>query len=537
MRTFILILFMALSGELYAQDFILEKLPEMINSVYDEITPVPSRDGNTLFFTRVGYPEFCQTLVVDSIDQSTQLSAEQYQKLLVRLYSEMSGGLVSNPERSTYNQDVWIAEGDSLGFHQLRHPASPLNNAFPNSVVTITPDPNAFYIINQFSRTGEIKRGFSLIRRTTDSIGWSFPQPIEIKDYYTITSDVNLTMSFDGQVLILAAARGDSKDMDLYVCFRTGENQWSAPQHLGPVVNSARRELTPFLSEDNTTLFFASNRSNSLGGNDIFMSKRLDDTWKNWSEPERLVVPINSIFDESQPYFNMSSGYLYFTSKRDGNSDIFRIQIAQPQPTEITVVGRVLNWKTRKLIPNATVYYSAANVKENNVLAKDGTFRLKIPKGLAFQIWAEKPTFSGSKQEVFFRRDYYYFPEYYVDVYLEPLEVNSKIELRPIFFQQSKAVILEESYAEINRLAIVMLENPGLSIRVEGHTDNVGKPEELLQLSEDRALAIKVFLIKQGVAAARIEAVGLGPRFPINDNSTDELRSLNRRVEVVITRI
>ena len=267
------------------------------------------------------------------------------------------------------------------------------------------------------------------------------------------------------------------------------------------------------------------------------MSKRLDDTWKNWSEPERLVVPINSIFDESQPYFNMSSGYVYFTSKRDGNSDIFRIQIAQPQPTEITVVGRVLNWKTRKLIPNATVYYSAANVKENNVLAKDGTFRLKIPKGLAFQIWAEKPTFSGSKQEVFFRRDYYYFPAYYVDVYLEPLEVNSKIELRPIFFQQSKAVILEESYGELNRLATVMIENPGLSIRVEGHTDNVGKPEELLQLSEDRALAIKVFLIKQGVAAARIEAVGLGPRFPINDNSTDELRSLNRRVEVVITRI
>ncbi len=534
---FVLILLFALPGIAQSQDFILEKLPEPINSVFDEITPVPSRDGNTLFFTRVGFPDFCKSLVVDSVDQSTLLSPEEYQKLLVQVYSGMSGQPVNNPDRSTYNQDVWIAEGDSTGFQRISHPCAPLNNAFPNSMVTITPDPNAFYVINQFTRSGEISRGFSLIRRTTDSIGWSFPQPVTIKDYYTITSDVNLTMSFDGQVLILAAARGDSKEMDLYACFREGDHLWSVPQHLGPVINSDRRELTPFLSEDNSTLFFASNRINSLGGNDIFMSKRLDDTWTNWSEPERLVVPINSIFDESQPYFNMSSGFLYFTSKRDGNSDIFRIQIASPQPTEITVIGRVLNWKTRKLIPNATVYYTADNIRENNVAASDGTFRIKIPKGVKFNIWAEKPAFSGAKQELFFRRDYYYFPEYYVDVYLEPLEVNAKIELRPIFFQQSKATILEDSYAELDRLATVLLETPNMHIRVEGHTDNVGKAEDLLQLSEDRAIAIKVFLIKQGVTPDRVQAIGLGPKFPINDNSTDELRSVNRRVEVIITKI
>jgi outer membrane protein OmpA-like peptidoglycan-associated protein len=539
MRTrFLLLLFFVFwVKSAFSQDFVLEKLPEPINSAYDEINPVPSRDGNTLYFTRVGYPDFCKTLVLDSVDQAVKLSPEEYQKLLVELYSAMNGRPVPNPERSAFNQDIWIATGDSTGFHQPSHPGWPLNNAFPNSMATITPDPNAFYVINQFAPSGEISRGFSIIRRTTDSLGWSQPAPVTIKDYYTITSDVNLTMSFDGQVLILAAARTDSRDMDLYVCFREGENQWSTPQHLGPVINSERRELTPFLSEDNNTLFFASNRSSTLGGNDIFMSKRQDDTWKNWSEPERLVVPINSVFDESQPYFNMSSGYLYFTSKRDGNSDIFRIQIAEPQPTEITVVGRVLNWKTKKLIPNATVYYTAPNVGENHVAAPDGTFRLKVPKGMQFHIWAEKPTFSGAKQEVYFRRDYYYFPEYYVDVYLEPLEVNAKIELRPVFFQQSKAVILEQSHPELRRLAAVMLENPGLNIRVEGHTDNVGQAEELLQLSEDRAIAVKVFLIRQGVKADRVESVGYGPKFPINDNSNDELRSLNRRVEVVITKI
>ncbi len=537
MRIYFLILLLAFAAATQAQDFVLEKLPVLFNSEYDEINPVPSRDGNTLFFTRVGYPDFCKTLVLESVDQAAKLSPEAYQKLVVEVYSGMNGRPVPNPERSGFNQDIWVASGDSTGFYDLSHPGWPLNNAFPNSMATITPDPNAFYVINQFAPSGEISRGFSIIRRTTDSLGWSQPVPVTIKDYYTITSDVNLTMSFDGQVLILAAARSDSREMDLYACFREGENQWSVPQHLGPVINSERRELTPFLSEDNSTLFFASNRSSTLGGNDIFMSKRLDDTWKNWSEPERLVVPINSVFDESQPYFNMSSGYLYFTSKRDGNSDIFRIQIAEPQPTEITVVGRVLNWKTKKPIPNATVYYSATNVEENNVAAADGTFRLKVPKGMQFQIWAEKPTFSGAKQEVYFRRDYYYFPEYYVDVYLEPLEVNAKIELRPVFFQQSKAIILEQSYPELRRLATVMLENTSLHIRVEGHTDNVGQVEDLLHLSEDRAIAVKVFLIRQGVAADRIHSVGYGPKYPINNNSDNDLRSLNRRVEVVIIKI
>ena len=207
MRTFILILLSsAFCAAAQAQDFVLEKLPAPFNSEYDEINPVPSRDGNTLFFTRVGYPDFCKTLVVDSVDQAVKLSPEDYQKLLVEVYSAMNGRPVPNPERSGFNQDIWIAAGDSAGFRDLAHPGSPLNNAFPNSMATITPDPNAFYVINQFAPSGEISRGFSLIRRTTDSLGWSQPVPVTIKDYYTITSDVNLTMSFDGQVLILAAA-------------------------------------------------------------------------------------------------------------------------------------------------------------------------------------------------------------------------------------------------------------------------------------------------------------------------------------------
>ncbi|MFZ4783805.1 MAG: hypothetical protein ACOYLC_15935, partial [Armatimonadaceae bacterium] len=405
------------------------------------------------------------------LDPVCRISA--YPATLGYVYSQIAGKSIPNPEHSAFNQDIWIAKGDSFDFTVVEHPGYPLNNALPNSMVTITPDPNAFYVINQFERNGNMDRGFSLVRRTQDSVGWSFPKPVEITDYYTITSDVSLTMSFDGKILILSAIRSDSRDMDLYVCFREGENKWGAPQHLGNVINSRQRETTPFLSEDNETLFFSSAREGGAGGNDLYTSKRLDDTWKNWSSPALLFEPMNSTFDESQPYFNMTSGFLYFISKREGNSDIYRVRIAPPQETELEVIGRVLNSKTRELIQGARIYYGASGDPHNVLLADDGTFRLKIPKGVKFDLIPEKGGYAGQTEEVLFRRDYYYFREQYLDLLLDPLGVNSKIELRPIFFQQSKAIILEESFGELERLANLLLETPTLQIRVEGHTDNI----------------------------------------------------------------
>lgn len=534
------ILFCFLSSFSFSQTynyFVLEKLPATINSTFDEITPVPSRDGRTLYFTRVGFSEYNRTLFIDSVDMAIKLPAEKYPATLAEVYTLIAGKPILNPESSAFNQDIWIAKGDSFDFTAVEHPGYPLNNALPNSMVTITPDPNAFYVLNQFERNGNMDRGFSLARRTQDSIGWSFPKPVEITDYYTITSDVSLTMSFDGKTLILSAIRSDSRDMDLYVCFREAENKWGAPQHLGNVINSDQRETTPFLSEDNETLFFSSARSGGAGGNDLYTSRRLDDTWKKWSSPALLFEPMNSKYDDSQPYFNMTSGFLYFISKREGNSDIFRVRIAPPQETELEVIGRVLNSKTHELIQDSRIYYGASGDPHNIVLATDGTFRLKIPKGVKFDLIPEKGGFSGQTEEVLFRRDYYYFREQYVDLLLDPLEVNAKIKLRPIFFQQSKSIILEESYGELERLASILLESPNLQIRIEGYTDNIGKAEDLFKLSEERADAIRSFLIQKGCASSRIEILGQGPKFPINDNNSAELRSKNRRVEIIVTKI
>jgi OmpA-OmpF porin, OOP family len=516
--------------------FEVEKLPDFINTPYDEITPVPNREGNILFFTRVGYPNFERTLFLDSVDLAKKMKPEQYRSFLAAVYSNISGYDIHEPEKSELNQDVWMARTDEYScFMEAQHPGPPLNNALPNSITAITPDPNAYYCINQFKRTGDMNKGFSIIRYRPDSMTWQFPEPVQIDEFYTITSEVNLTMSFDGQVLILSAVRFDSRDMDLYVCFRQGERHWSAPQHMGKVLNSDRRETTPFLSEDHSTLFFSSNRTGQH--NDIYLSKRLDDTWKNWSPPVRLVEPINSYADEAQPYFNMSSGYLYFTSTRGGNSDIYRTRLAPPQAMELVVKGRVTNRKTNQTVTKAQVRYGAKGEPSNVLVAENGLFELKIPKGVTFELTPQKAGYTGDITTVLFRRDYYFFREQYVDVYIEPLEVDSKIELRPIFFVQSKSDIQPASLPEIERLADVLKDNPSVCIRIEGHTDNLGQPEDLLRLSEIRAKAIKDYLVQQGIAAERVEAKGFGGEKPLNNNETDEERSQNRRVEVRVTKI
>ncbi len=537
----VLILFLSAHGKSLAQTFRLEKLPDFINSTYDEISPVPGRDGKSLYFTRIGYPEFDRTLLIDSADQAKQLSPPAYIQLLSEVFTEINGKAVYDPVRSVFNQDIWMATGDSVGqFNRVTHPGFPLNNALPNSLVAITPNPGTFYVINQFPSRGGLNKGFSVVQKKSDQADdWTTPQPVEIKDYYTITSDVSLTMSFDGKILILSATRFDSKDMDLYVCFREGAHQWSSPQHLGYLVNSPRRETTPFLSEDNVTLFFSSNRGESSGGNDIFMCKRLDDSWTNWSNPVRLVEPINSTSDDSQPYFNMTSGHLYFSSRRGGNSDIYRVQIAPPQPTEIIIIGRVLNRKTGDLMQNVSVRYGAMEENElpATITSANGAFRLKMPKGVPFVLTPAKPSYWGETDTLFLRRDHYYFQEHYIDLYLDPAEVNTRIPLEAIFFQQSKAIILESSYPELNRLFTVLTDNPNLQIRIEGHTDNIGKAEDLFRLSEERAAAIRDFLIQKGIAAHRLDIVGHGPKYPLTDNSSDAQRQKNRRVEIVITKI
>ncbi len=526
-----------ISLSLFGQRFTVEKLEGNINSEYDEISPVIDVYGKTLYFTRMGYPDFNKTLVEKGEDLSVTMEDYKYKSYLQSVYTEIARRSVYDPEKSDFNQDIWIAESVEDTFDQISHPPYPLNNALPNSVCAITPSANELVIINKFNEDGGMSKGFSIVRKQSDGT-WSFPEPIEIEGFYNLGSEVSMMISNDGAVMVLAMQRGDSYgESDLYVSFKKGHRQWSEPKNLGYKVNSTYRESTPFLSDDNRILFFASNRKGPGTGMDLFMIERKDDTWQDWKRPRRFVKPINSPSDDSQPFFNAATGFLYFTSKRDGSSDIFRAKISPPNPPGVLVKGRIFNAKTKKIMSGKVLSGPQSSEYKNLYVSDDGYYEVMVPKGILFSLGANKLGFSGKEETVFFKRSNVYFKPYNLDLYIDPEEliVGEKIKLENIYFAQSKALVLEKSFPALNQLADMFKENEFLRVKISGHTDNQGEEDLLVKLSEDRAKSIKAYLVgKHKIDEDRIETYGYGSSKAVNDNSTDELRKQNRRVEVEI---
>ena len=538
--TLIFFLFSLLHSSLTAQIFKVEPLHNNINTQqYDEISPVISIDGKTLYFTRVGYPTFNRTLKLDGKDIALELNSEEYNQKLSTIFSKIANKFIPNPIQSQFNQDIWIAETVFDDFDKISHPDYPLNNALPNSVSALTPNGNELVVINKFSQVGGLEKGFSICRKQSNQ-EWTFPEPINIEGYSNINSDVNLTMGSNGNVLILSMQRSDSYgDNDLYICFRKGANEWSKPKNLGPKANTMYRETTPFLSEDGKRLFFSSDRRGTHGGNDIFYIIRKGESWEDWSVPYSFVEPINSDADDSQPYFNSATGFLYFSSNREGSMDIYRAELMPPNPIYVTVKGRIINSKTHR--PQAgKILFSPIGEKhlETVYVSDDGTFQMSVPKGKKIQLIAEQQGFTGQADTISFRNDYVYYKTHHLDLFLHPMEVEAKVELKPIFFEQSKAVVLEKSHAALDELADFLNKNWTVSIRIEGHTDNQGDKVALKELSEQRAKAIKHYLVyKKFIQPLRIETAGIGGAKPISKNTSEKMRAKNRRVEVIITKI
>lgn len=543
----IIFLFVLLPYFCWGQEYIVERLNTKINTEeYDEIAPVVSLDGKKMFFTRVAYPTFEKTIKLGGVDLATTLSPVDYDKELSVIYTKIAGEPISQPAKSPFNQDIWIATSTTGEFEKITHPSYPLNNALPNSVSAITPNGNEVIVINRFAEEGGMEKGFSITRKMQDG-SWSFPEPIQIQNYYNTSSDVNLAMSANGEVIILSMERPDSfGDNDLYICFRIGVNQWSEPRNLGPKVNTMYRETTPFISDDGTRIFFSSDRKGTVGGSDIFFIDRQSGGWTDWGTPYRFVSPINSKFDDSQPYFNAATGFLYFTSnryftkgKKEGSIDIFRAQIAPPNPINVIVKGRLIDSKTKKVIAGNVLFGEEGNpATQSRYFSDDGTYQMAVPKGKTIELIGERTGYTGKAETISFREDYVYYKEYQIDLYLIPLETNTKLEMPPVFFEQSRAKLMDESYATLDQLADFLKENWNVSIRIEGHTDNQGKEKALKELSEERAKAIKRYLVyEKFIQPLRIETIGYGGSKPLNSNNNEILRAKNRRVEFVITKV
>ncbi len=522
----------------------IEKLCLQLNTKeYDEISPIVSNDGNTIYFTRVGSPVFNKTLIIEGEDASKYDSENFYKEQLSWVYSQITGSEVTDPIQSQFNQDIWSSTASDANFKDVKHLPAPLNNALPNSICSIIKDGREMILMNQFDPKGGMKPGFSKSHMMANG-QWSYPRPIEIVGFEQNGGEVSMFVNNSETTMLISMrdpyTRGDN---DLYISKKIGNNKWSQPKNLGDHINTRYREVTPYLSEDERTIYFASNRPGSIGGMDIFYAVRQGNGWQEWSEPRKFYYPINTKYDDSQPMFNKKTGYLYFSSKRDGSSDIFRSKIGESEVLAfayetVEVSGKIINKGNNMPIgAEVVVRLLKANKDFTRMKSQNGIYDLKIPKGVDIEVTAFKDGFISLSKNFSFRTDRDYKVLTNINLFLEPIRRGNNIGHAPIFFDRSSSRFLPNSMPELRRLAQILKINPTVNIEIQGHTDNVGASNDLVKLSLERANSVRSFLSGQGVPPGRMSIIGLGSKYPLGSNASEEERKRNRRVEIKVSNI
>ncbi len=476
-----------------------------VNTVYSEITPRISPDGRTLYFVRADHPY--------------------------------------NTEGSRSSQDIWVADvSNGVPNAEAKHLTSPFNQRAYNSVVGVSPDENTLLIKGNYENGEYVGKGYSFVYRT--KTGWSKPEGLDIEGYADMTKGtyVGGYWSQDGKHLVLSLSENSNSDLqDLYHSYLKEDGTWSKPKSLGSVINDkATGEHSPYLASDGKTLYYSSNRDGGEGSYDIWFTKRLDDTWTNWSEPKNLGSDVNTDGWDAYYSIDASGKYAYMVSGKNsiGREDIIRIKLkedVQPDPV-VLVRGKVLNAKTKEPLDAKIAYNGLVDGKNYGIASTNpanGEYKIVLPYGKNYDFSANASGYIGISDNL----DLTGVGEYREierDLYLVPIEVGSTVRLNNIFFETGKAELKAESYFELDRVVKVLTDNPNMTIEISGHTDNVGDKGFNKTLSQKRADAVVAYLLSKGVDKSRLVSKGYGMEKPVSDNDSEEGRAQNRRVEFTI---
>ena len=502
-----------------------ENLGPNINSATGELTFLISASGKTCYYVRDGHPD------------------------------------------NLSKQDVWYSYAGTDGkWIPAIHLGSPINERGKNGgIFAVSVDENQLLIRGSWVDGEYEGSGISMLSKTKKGT-WSDPKKLEITNftqYSGLGSYNSASLSNDGKTLLFSFSdRSNDENGDMYVSHLILKQKWSKPKSLKDVGNFLNKlvknntwtepekikslsikeadEIGPCLASDGVTLYYSSNKSGGLGSNDIWMSRRLDSTWQNWSEPVNLGPKVNT--DKWDSYYVLDAkgeyGYLSSSLNSLGESDIVRVKLAEevrPKPV-VLISGKVFNAKTKEPMSAEIDYENLANGANAGVAVSNpgtGEYRIVLPYGenYGFMAYAEKFIAVSDNVDLTQVAEY---KEVQRDLYLVPLEVGSTIRLNNIFFDIGKATLRPESYPELDRLYGYMADNGKMQIELSGHTDNVGSDDANLKLSDDRAKAVTESLISKGIKTERMQPKGYGETKPLGSNDTDEGRQLNRRVEFTI---
>jgi len=477
-------------------------LGPLINSPFDEVCPIISPDGKSLYFDRKLHP--------DNI------------------------GLQKN-------DDIWLSELIGSEWSNPINIGEPLNNSNHNFICAISPDGKTALVGNVYAPENTEAAGVSISYKMES--GWSNPYAIKINDFNNLNQYNEFTLSADGSALVMSLETIEGKGLlDLYVSFQLANRTYSTPINLGTQINTAGNEMTPFLAADGKTLYFSSNGFPGFGNQDIFMVRRLDNTWNNWSEPINLGEEVNT--PEWDVYYSIDAKgeYAYFSSSKTTgtNLDIFRVKLPpQAQPEDIMwLKGKVLDKINTEAI-TANLSISSVDENGNKTIAfsrEDEGYAIILPQLGSYLITIQSEGYYST--DTLINIDILTsYNEVIQDFRLIPKKAGVIIEMKNILFKVNSSVLEDTSYSEIDKVVKFMQSNAGVAIEIRGHTNGYCDDDYCNSLSAKRAKAVVDYCITNGIAMDRLTSKGLGKTMPIADNATSAGRQANQRVEFMITKV
>tara|TARA_B100001758_G_C18413760_1_gene617808 strand:- start:2778 stop:4694 length:1917 start_codon:yes stop_codon:yes gene_type:complete len=472
-----------------------------ISTQYDEYLPIISPDQELAFFTR--------RLLRKGLD------------ILVPRYSEEF--VISKKTGSKFDAGVKMPY--------------PFNMQSNEGGASITIDNKILY----YTKCERLRNGYNncdIYYVLNTDTGWADSKSFHDNICGKSSWESQPTVSSDGKKIVFSSDRiGGFGNSDLYeINFINGK--WSDPVNLGSIINSMQHEKSPFLHADGNTLFFSSNNSPSLGGFDIFYSRK--DSLGNWLKPVNIGYPINSRFDEVSLFVTTDGRMAYFASNQlegNGGWDIYSFDLYKAaRPSRVLFLKGNLNALNGNIIEDVEIEIKNINTLETSTIkVKGGKYVSSLTLGedddVILTVKKKGYAFYSSyisSEDTLFRTPV----NIDIDMYL--LEEGGSFSLSDIYFKNNSFKLNDTAYHVILEFADYLNIQDKLVVEINGFTDNVGSKIDNQILSEKRASAVYDLIIQKGVSKERISFNGYGEENPVYDNNSEFGRAKNRRTEFKI---
>ena len=379
--------------------------------------------------------------------------------------------------------------------------------------------------------------------------GWTNPRLLNVNT--SRTWDSTPYLSKDGKTLYFASNRSKGYGgTDIYKANVNRRGRWINIQNLGPEINTPGNELFPSVTEDGR-LYFSSDNHEGFGGLDIFVASRRGGkiTIKNPGKP------LNSSGDDFgvNPY-NPTRGF--FTSNRDGGSgddDIYTFVNNDPnlKIVNYTLKGTTLTPKNDNMelsiLGNSVVKLvdTSGQIIDETFTDENGTFAFTVYGDENYILIGEKENYFSTRGEFTTigkeldkstLKDFITNVEFEKNLILDRIVVNKSIVLDNIYYDLDKADIREDAALELDKLVVILRDNPNISMELSSHTDDRASVEYNQDLSQRRAESAVYYILSKGITENRIIAKGYGESQLIIANAkSEEEHQINRRTEFKVT--